>query len=1037
GRSSDPNGPSAPKPSDFVHRRNTQKHRIRSRFANREPAIDVLEPETPIVQPPRTNLPLRKSSTFHSPTTPPCQDEDPIVNIPLLPRRSPTCPRALGDVVAAGERRVQDLLGAVDRSLSGLESFSTDSQETLRAGDFPMPRFMLDAHAAGSDHMDIDPAANPPSPHPSKQHARRKHHTSDSGIGSTITGSEDSSWRARQANKQDSQQTSIHSSVREIQSGINGTVRSSASPAIGSQHVLSEYACRHIQKHIISPIIAEASLKNFHPLVRGIPYRVGRKEITCLRDLEKVLLWLAPVSDFHDVGPRSVAYLWFFGVQKWSVSRKAFLNFCETTIQCLHTTVEFLSEPDLRRPTDRPYTNGYFLDLTEQVRRYVAMITSSRARMGEGSRLPEDEVDAGERLALHGGLSQNGRPAELVRVKNGQSISLRTGSVVDQTSSSAGAKRLAEDDSDEDPERSMARRRKSAQTAVKEAPHCQECDKVFKRPCDLTKHEKTHTRPWKCSEQGCRYYEYGWPTEKERDRHVNDKHSANPSMYKCQYRPCPYESKRESNCKQHMEKAHGWAYVRSKNNGKTKKNPNGKTPPTPQISTPIFDASSPEIGDASSSHNYGDAYSVAPSINGSEESLAHSALDTPFMELDDTFAPFPTNFHWNESYDGYTPGGPSPYTPASHRLSLDAGSMTNAPTIPSSFESLIPHDQESLFTENFDWSNIDTQADFTSMNIQLVTPASSIETQPLDAFSRNHSICFDQTSNEQVPSLSPGAQGNVMLYSPYSQNEGPNDEGYDDFSGDAGKPTEDFALFDSAHASSSMSNTGGGCMFQDLSTFVPNGSSEAPTTVFSKMADHDQESLDRIALDPQLADLFSILKGARNGFTYGAKIRFPHALVLQEKLGIILKATFQHARNLATFATVYKSVLLLLRTTSTKGTESSPHTFVAGLIGGYMVFGRGIQSSVNQQIVIYVFARVVLALARLSVQKGGAIPRDLRERVTNNAWPVFAALSWASVMWLYRWHPETIQPSLKSSMKYIYVDSNHWDSFKTLLLRNK
>ncbi|KAL8970789.1 MAG: hypothetical protein Q9197_003624 [Variospora fuerteventurae] len=212
------------------------------------------------------------------------------------------------------------------------------------------------------------------------------------------------------------------------------------------------------------------------------------------------------------------------------------------------------------------------------------------------------------------------------------------------------------------------------------------------------------------------------------------------------------------------------------------------------------------------------------------------------------------------------------------------------------------------------------------------------------------------------------------------------------------------------------------------------------------MADHDQESLDRIALDPQLADLFSILKGARNGFTYGAKIRFPHALVmvflfrsgpLQEKLRIILKATFQHARNLATFATVYKSVLLLLRTTSTKGTESSPHTFVAGLLGGYMVFGRGIQSSVNQQIVIYVFARVVLALARLSVQKGGAIPRDLRERVTNNAWPVFAALSWASVMWLYRWHPETIQPSLKSSMKYIYVDSNHWDSFKTLLLRNK
>ncbi|KAL8820334.1 MAG: hypothetical protein Q9223_001414 [Gallowayella weberi] len=198
-----------------------------------------------------------------------------------------------------------------------------------------------------------------------------------------------------------------------------------------------------------------------------------------------------------------------------------------------------------------------------------------------------------------------------------------------------------------------------------------------------------------------------------------------------------------------------------------------------------------------------------------------------------------------------------------------------------------------------------------------------------------------------------------------------------------------------------------------------------------------KKTIENTVLDPQFADLFAIVKGARNGFTYGAKIRFPHALVmvflfrsgtLREKLQIILKATFQHARNLATFATVYKAMMLCLRNTSTEGKESSSHTFLAGLVGGYMVFGRGIQSSVNQQIVIYVFARVVLALARLSVQKDGSIPPEFRERVTNNAWPVFAALSWASVMWLYRWHPETVQPSLRSSMKYMYdlVHLTHW-----------
>lgn len=294
-------------------------------------------------------------------------------------------------------------------------------------------------------------------------------------------------------------------------------------------------------------------------------------------------------------------------------------------------------------------------------------------------------------------------------------------------------------------------------------------------------------------------------------------------MYKCQYRPCPYESKRESNCKQHMEKAHGWAYVRSKNNGKTKKNQTGKTPPTPQITTPTFDSSSPEFGETSSSHNYGGAYSLAPSINGSEDSLSHSALNTPYMDVDDRFAPFPVNFSWNESYDGYTPSGPSPYTPASHRLSMDAGSMTNAPTVPSSFESsLTPLDQDPLFTDNFDWSNMNTDNDFTSLNIQLVTPASSVETRPLDAFSRNPSISLDQAPNQQVSSLSPGAQGNAMLCSPYSQNEGPVDEGYDDFSAEAGKPSGDFALFDSTHDSSSMTSTGNQCMFQDLSSFVPS-----------------------------------------------------------------------------------------------------------------------------------------------------------------------------------------------------------------------
>ena len=140
---------------------------------------------------PTESLSLRKSATFHSPISPSSSEDDPILNIQFLPRRSSTCPKALEDAVAAGEKRVAHLLGAVDRSLSGLENFPTDTQNTLQAEDLPVPRFMLDAHVGDLDQMDIDPA--PGRNDDSRQNRKlRKHHTSDSGIGSTVTGSEQS-----------------------------------------------------------------------------------------------------------------------------------------------------------------------------------------------------------------------------------------------------------------------------------------------------------------------------------------------------------------------------------------------------------------------------------------------------------------------------------------------------------------------------------------------------------------------------------------------------------------------------------------------------------------------------------------------------------------------------------------------------------------------------------------------------------------------------------------------------------------------------
>lgn len=71
----------------------------------------------------------------------------------------------------------------------------------------------------------------------------------------------------------------------------------------------------------------------------------------------------------------------------------------------------------------------------------------------------------------------------------------------------------------------------------------------------------------------------------------------------------------------------------------------------------------------------------------------------------------------------------------------------------------------------------------------------------------------------------------------------------------------------------------------------------------------------------------------------------------QEKAKLIYKATRQHARNLATFALIYKSSMIVLRNlnVSAAGKEGRYDSFLAGLLGGYAVFGRN-RGSVSKQV---------------------------------------------------------------------------------------
>ncbi|KIJ45749.1 hypothetical protein M422DRAFT_59854 [Sphaerobolus stellatus SS14] len=207
-----------------------------------------------------------------------------------------------------------------------------------------------------------------------------------------------------------------------------------------------------------------------------------------------------------------------------------------------------------------------------------------------------------------------------------------------------------------------------------------------------------------------------------------------------------------------------------------------------------------------------------------------------------------------------------------------------------------------------------------------------------------------------------------------------------------------------------------------------------------------ESSISHILTDPRYHDYLAILKGARNGLVYGVKIRFPHALLMSILFGRgdwkararhIFTATKLHALSLAGFVSLYKALLLLQRKLN-GGKERKSDTFIAGLIGGYIIFGD--RTAINEQIVLYVCSRVVASFIPRAGTSSGApstsgsvrpIPPDAQ------LFSYFAALSWGAVMYLFQNRGETIQPGMFSSMRYLYQDSDHWNSLRTLFWHNK
>jgi uncharacterized C2H2 Zn-finger protein len=682
---------------------------------------------------------LRKGATFHSPTSPSLTSD-----ITFVP---PTLPRAqshLDDVVDANRRRVALTLNDIDEALAKNQELSRSSgskPKTLRDTSLPIPRGFLEGPI-------VDPKMTKEEERrtlrPRGRSSRAPEDHSDSGLGTSVASTNEKRG-AVTASKEAKVQTRC-------------LTRSAAATA-GKLPSLGPRAINRIHEHTLRPLLAKPTLKEFEPIVLDIPRRIRSKEIICLRDLEKTLIFMAPEK---------------------AKSATLYLDFCLTSVRCIQATVEYLSDREQIRPADRPYTNGYFLDLKDQILEYGKQL----AAKANGDEMdidayvpsfvpldyPTNLPQRSDEIRLIGGLSENGRPAELVRVaKDGTYISLDTGKPVeaDDDAPMKVKRSLSQQLEDEEEiQRSMARRKKNASPEELAPKKCREpgCNKEFKRPCDLTKHEKTHSRPWKCPVTTCKYHTYGWPTEKEMDRHHNDKHSDAPAMYECSFKPCPYKSKRESNCKQHMEKAHGWTYVRTKTNGKKLPSIAGsvqqQTPPLGNMSTP--------------------------------SSIDYNSVPTPpqndvtqFMGND--FPLYPNDSDWM-----------SVNNIPSEAMHMDLTLDSTSPASASSYEQYAPYQNGSAFildNEDLYAAPMQLPAQFPSPEEVAMYGNPKMMQQQLPMFQQVPQQIPQQIPVQAVPSqFSPTGQETAMLFTPNSLRDV--DEGFDDSFGADGM---DFPLFPSGN----------------------------------------------------------------------------------------------------------------------------------------------------------------------------------------------------------------------------------------------
>ena len=259
----------------------TTMHRHPRRRVLQTPPPSLFNSSLPS-QPP-SNRRLKRGETFH-PRNTSSSERDPIVSFQKLPRRSPTCPKAL-EAIAAGQDRMSKIL-------SQFENDIPKKHTQNHQNDPPIPRAYLQRH---TDHRapEVRRASDATSSQAKPQKVLHTHcHASDSGLGTSICSNEENaSTRAKSTFNHLLRLVFLSCTDFLLVDLVDGRTNTD------SVRGLSQHGRVEVEKWVFTPLLTRHSLFPYRSIVQEVREQVETDKLRNLRDIEKSITSLAPVSD--------------------------------------------------------------------------------------------------------------------------------------------------------------------------------------------------------------------------------------------------------------------------------------------------------------------------------------------------------------------------------------------------------------------------------------------------------------------------------------------------------------------------------------------------------------------------------------------------------------------------------------------------------------------------------------------------------------------------------------------------------------------